>query len=505
MIPHCFRVSFPRSHRRRVSRVGRAHQVLNRSNSGGHGPPYTAHRHHRRRSAGYLLVLGATMLLTVIGYASIMTARINTRMVTGTNDWAEAGAIAIAAAELAPLVLQDPDWRDSIASGVAIDFKIGDGTASIVYVDEDDDDFSTGLYDPIRAYGMGKVGDALRVRSVLLTPNSNVPMSCLGVAAHGAGGFSGFGATVSSNQIISTAASLSGFMLTINSDVEYMGSVIGPTVNGTKTKVSIARTMPDPTTVFEYYVNNGTTIPLGALPVVNGDPTIDAAVLTPSRNPYTGELNSEGIYVIDCAGGVVDIRNSRIEGTLVLINAQENDFSNHCEVLGQVTWKPAIANYPAALVEGNFDFSFQGGVMMSESGLGVNLNPVGAPYNGEEDAALDDEYPSRIQGLVYASAGSGFLSSTPYIEGVWLSGSKFGAIGGASATVDYSNQYFREPPPGFGTGPYEPVVGTWRWDVAPCGARRAPCAQDSDCCSGDCNGTSGKCVQAGLIGIDLPI
>jgi hypothetical protein len=446
------------------------------------------------------------MLITVIGYAAIVTARINTRMVTGTNDWAKAGALAIAAAELAPLVLAETsDWRSTIISGQPIAFALGDGEVSIIFVDEDDGDFATGLYDPIKVYGMALVGDAVRVRSVLLTANTQVPMSCLEVAAHSVSDISGLLATITSNQTLSTSASVTGLLATINADVEYMGSVTGVTVNGTKIKVPDARTMPDPVTLFEYYVNNGTEIPLGDLPLVSGDPTIDATVLTPTYNPYSGGLNAKGIYVIDCAGGVVDIRNARIEGTIVLLNAEEDYFSKHCQITGKVSWKPAVPNYPALMVQGALDVGFDGGVQMSEADLGVNLNPTGAPYVGEEDSQLDDSYASRIQGLVYATRSLGFPGNTPTIKGVVLSGNVIGISGSTKATLNYDSRCYLDPPPGFGTGPYEPVVGTWQWDVAPCASGNTPCTNDSDCCSGTCGKITEKCMPGVTAEIALPL
>lgn len=453
-----------------------------------------------------MLVLGATMLITVIGYAAIVTARINTRIVTDTNDWARAGKLAIAVAELAPLVLAETaDWQTDLTSGEPVSFKLDGHEVTLIFVDEDDGDFSTGLYDPVRAYGMATVREAVRVRSVLLTPNTTVPMSCLEVAAHSSSGFVGLNATLNSNQVISTAGGITGLMVTINADVEYAGSLAGVTVNGTQSKTSTPRVMPDPSSVFDYYVNNGTAIPLASLPTFDGQPAVDEAVLTPTSNPFTGDLNPEGIYVIDCEGGIVNIRNSRIEGTLVLLDTVENDLSEHSKVVGQVTWKPAVANYPAALVQGNFDFGFEGGGVMQESVIGVNLNPVGVPYNGEEDSSLDDGYPSRIQGLIYSTSGSGFTSDTPYLEGVWLTGGSSGAVGGSNATANYSRRHYLDPPPGFGAGPFEPVVGTWRWDEPPCALNFTPCNTDDDCCSGTCNNGTGKCRPNAVVEIDVAL
>ncbi len=458
----------------------------------------------RRRSAGYLLVLGAAMLLTVIGYASIMTARINTRMVTGTNDWAEAGALAIAAAELAPLLLLGDAWRDNIQNGVAVEFEFGGGTASIIYVDEVDGDFSTGPYDPIRAYGMATVGDAVRVRSVQLTPNVTVPLSSLEVAVHCSGGVSGTLASITSNQTISTEGSLTGFLFNVNADVEYMGTAVGPTVSGTLTKTLTARGMPDPESVFQFYINNGTSIPVSALPVSGGNPTIEAVALTSRYNPFTGEVNQSGIYVIDCEGQAVKIKDARLNATLVLLNAPDSGLSDKCAVLGQVSWQPAIPNYPALLVQGHLDFSFEGGTQLSELSLGVNLN-LGEGSQQVLNVDLDGSYPSRIKGLIYASSDVSVLSENAKIQGVLLSGGSIDISSAAESTIDYSNRFYRDPPPGFGAGPYEPVVGTWRWDEAPCGIRQTDCTLDSDCCSGNCNEVTGKCTPNAVVSINLPI
>ncbi|HNO78187.1 MAG TPA: hypothetical protein PKN33_09020 [Phycisphaerae bacterium] len=460
----------------------------------------------KRPAAGYMLVLGATMLITVIGYAAIVTARINTRIVTGTNDWARAGELAIATAELAPLILaESPDWRTDLTSGEPVSFKLDGYEVNLVFIDEDDDDFSTGLYDPIRAYGIAMVGDAVRVRSVLLTPNSTVPMSCLELAAYSVDGLVGLTATLSTNQMIGTAAGMTGLLLTINGDVEYATTFLGVILNGTQNKAAEKRTMPDSSSVFDYYVNNGTAIPLDSLSSFDGRPSISDAVLTPTSNPYTGELNSEGIYVIDCDGGAINIVNSRIDGTLVLLNAADSLLSAHSAVVGQVTWKPAVPNYPALMVQGQIDLDFEGGVAMKETTLGVNLNPIGSPYNGDEDASLDDEYRSGIQGIVYASDGTALIGNSPYISGALLSDAEMNLSGGTKATVNYSNRYYLDPPPGFGAGPYQPVVGTWRWDEAPCALNFTPCSTDADCCSGTCNNGTGKCRPSAVVEIDVSL
>jgi hypothetical protein len=421
-----------------------------------------------RRGAAYMVVLGAAMLLTVIGYAAVVNARMNTRMVTDTNDWAEAGTLAVAGAELAcTLVNELADWRDRFNGGVEVTRNLGRGTLTVVLIDEDDGDLTTDTHLPVRAYGIGRVGDAVRVRSVQLSPNASLPLSCLEVSIHSVGIWGSLFATVSSDQIISTASDVAGGFTQLNADVEYVGSFFGVTVNGTKTQVTAIRSVPDPAGVFDYYLANGTEIPLADLPVVNGYPTIHQAVLTAQRNPYGGGTNPAGIYVIDCAGGVVRIQDSRLEATLVLLNGAASDLAQHCAAVGQVNWRPEIPNYPVVVAQGNFDMDFDGENVMNESSLGVNLNPAGAPYYGQEDAALDDEYPSIIQGLIYSTAGGGFSGGTPHLRGVFVTAGIAGAANSADGRVTYDDRYYRDPPPGFGTGPLEPVAGTWRWDALP--------------------------------------
>lgn len=447
----------------------------------------------RRTAGAYILVLGATMLLAVIGFAALQTTRVNTRTVKNTNDWTEAGLIAIAGTELAPvLIADDPDWRTTFVSGVPIEKSLGDHTFSIVLVDEIDGDLTTGSSDPVRAYGLSCIGDAVRARSVLLKPNESVPLSCLEASIHCGGLFSVTTSTFSTNQFVSTGQYVSGFLATINGDVEAAYASFGVTINGTEKTGVLPRSIPDVTSVFDYYVENGTELPISVLPI-DGVPTIKNAVLTPSVNSITGETNNLGIYVVDCQDQPVQVSDSRIHGTLVFLNAPDNLIGQDCAVVDQVTWEPALPNYPSLLVDGDMEFKFSGGTVMDESALGVNLNPPGAPFHGSADSDLSDTYPSMISGLVFVSSRLCFSASTPTFKGVVVSKLGSFSISGVQVSVEYSNRFYREPPPGFGSGPYEPVAGTWRWDTPPCRTKNQACTQDSDCCSGDCNLSSGKC------------
>lgn len=426
-----------------------------------------------RRATGYVLVLGAAMLLTVIGYAAIVLARTNTRMVVGTNDWAEAGVLAIAAAENAPIVIADKsDWRTALTSGTEFGTQnLGRGTCSIVLVDEDDGDFTTHEYGPIRAYGVGRVGEAVRVRSVLLERDASTPLGCLERALLTDEGqwWAQTDWTVSGSIHCNSTIVVYGAAV-IHGDVEAVesiGTYLGGSIDGTETEGVAARAFPDKTSVFEYYVANGTEIPVGSLTSYYGTPSITDAVLTPTYNPFTGELNEQGIYVIDCEGQAIGIRNSRIVATLVLLNTPDDDSPTNSKVSGVVNWIPAQPNFPALLADGDMTFAFDGTSQMDEAVLGINLNPIGSLAVGLQNDTLDDTYPSIITGIVYVREVMRFESGSSAFQGVLMSAGGNSDASGAKASIVYDDRYYRDPPPGFGAGPYQPVAGTWRWDTLP--------------------------------------
>ena len=71
----------------------------------------------RRRGTAYLLILGVSVVLSVIGAAAVTLARVKARGVTQDSDWSEAQALAFSAAEHAlARIGATPDWRTQFAS-----------------------------------------------------------------------------------------------------------------------------------------------------------------------------------------------------------------------------------------------------------------------------------------------------------------------------------------------------------------------------------------------------
>src|SRR5688572_5792426 len=99
----------------------------------------------RRRGSVYAMVLGITMLITVIGVGALATSRVTARAAAASTDWQEAGCLAFSAVEHAiaklnaDAVISPDTWRNPYVSGqTGFTCTLGGGTMSWALVDEDD-------------------------------------------------------------------------------------------------------------------------------------------------------------------------------------------------------------------------------------------------------------------------------------------------------------------------------------------------------------------------------
>ena len=177
-------------------------------------------------------------------------------------------------------------------------------------------------------------------------------------------------------------------------------------------------------------------------------------VLSPASNPFgSGITNPQGIYVLDCDGGKLNIRDSRIVGTLVFVNQNATIVDQ-----GSINWSPAligsdpsVPNMPALLAEESIELYFEA-ADLDEGQLNVNLNPPGTPYKGETDTDKADVFPSLIQGVVYSIINVEIMNG-PRFDGVIVSGNDIVSTD-ADLQVTYDPVYFkRNAPPGFQVDP----------------------------------------------------
>jgi len=191
---------------------------------------------------------------------------------------------------------------------------------------------------------------------------------------------------------------------------------------------------------------------------------IHRKVLSPATNPFgTGTTNSDGIYVIDCAGAKLSIKDSRIVGTLILLDPNSESI-----IEGSISWEPAVvssdplvSNLPALMVNKDLNVSFDS-TDLDEGTVNANFNPAGTPHAGSEDADRDDSYPSLLNGVVYTSKKF-TLANHPTMEGVVVSQTDI-IVNGSDLDVTYDPIYYEtNAPPGFRADPViEIVPGSFR-------------------------------------------
>jgi hypothetical protein len=175
-------------------------------------------------------------------------------------------------------------------------------------------------------------------------------------------------------------------------------------------------------------------------------------VISPSLNPF-GATNAEGIYWINCNNSKLVIERSRILGTLLVINPGPNS----CVANGPIAWEPAVAGYPALLVDAdvpdNADFLINcTNRVLSEKENSVNFNPTGAAHDEfGVDADMNDTYHSGIRGLI-AIRDDLTTQYRSLIRGQVIVGDDM-TVSANECEVEYLTDSLLNPPPGF-TAPY---------------------------------------------------
>ncbi len=387
----------------------------------------------RRRATAYLAVVGTSVVVALIGLAALTTVRIEARSLQGGGDLMEAMHYAQSAIEMGRYKIRnDPNWRTNLTNGTWIHEKpIGSGLYSLEGLDPIDGIIANILDHPLTLIGTGIKGDARYKLQVRLQSKGGA-LTCLQVPQHSGSNTTMSGATVSATGgPVSSNGSVSVSSSNVGANVEAVGSITGSYYWGTKTSSISPRTMPE-TSVFDYYIANGTPINIASIPKANGVPTIQDVTLSNLTNPYGG-TNLQGIYVISCAGSNLRIRNSAIVGTLVVLDPGEFSIQNG------INWIPAVPNYPALLVRGN--------VQLAYTKLDFALNLV--------------TIPSLVTGLIYASNDVS-TSASVTVTGALIAGRNISNTG--ALTLTYDPTLLLAPPPGFSgeSGDIEVVPGSWK-------------------------------------------
>jgi hypothetical protein len=420
----------------------------------------------------YVFVLATSMLVTVIGLSVLTVTQINNRSIGQSNDTAEAELLAEDAVEYATsLLAADSNWRTTYSSGsVTAGKALGHGTISFKLVDETDGNLANNTTDTVRIYGYGRVNNATRIYSLLFTP-STPALTCLQVAIDSVGTLTSTSSKALGNGTLATNSNMVGsggsdFPLEAAGTIDVTGGG-----KGIRYPNMPARTFPDASTIFSTYTAaamGGTTVnfallPMGSSPTAS---TITHRLISPNSNPW-GSTNAKGIYIINCAGNSVSIKNSRIAGTLVFLNA------NTVYLETGNLFEPAVNNYPVLLVQGNLQVNLTSAKVTENSPTpSVNFNPDTTPYplgtgGSGSNGSTSDSFSQNFSGLAYASGNLSFTNQ-PSITGVFVAGGTCTLTNAGSMTLNYDSTYYSNPPPGFtGGGVLTAAGGSWRWETAP--------------------------------------
>jgi hypothetical protein len=172
---------------------------------------------------------------------------------------------------------------------------------------------------------------------------------------------------------------------------------------------------------------------------------IENVLLGSSSNPFGSKIVSpNGIYTIDASGQDLLIRDCRINGTIVVLNA------NKVELENSISWEPAGRNFPAVISNAPLeDHTIT--ATLSESTIGVNLNPTAAPYLGSSNTNASDSYPCVITGAMISTRDV-ILDGEAILTGPVMSPQKV-TVTSEDLTINFPSDLIYNPPPGFYADP----------------------------------------------------
>ncbi|MBE3095670.1 MAG: carbohydrate binding domain-containing protein [Planctomycetes bacterium] len=214
------------------------------------------------RGSVYITVLGAALLITIIGLSVMFVQQVQNRTASGASDYAEARLYARSALESGMYVIYaDSLWRTHFGNGAwCTDVPIGSGTFSLEAMDPVDGNVPSGASDPVVLTGTGCKGEA-RYRMQVKIETAQTLGACLEVSMHAGHDLITDGATLNSDQFISANHYTIGQNgAKIYADAEAVNSISGGTYYKATRSGIKPRTIPNSGTALNYYITNGTPI-----------------------------------------------------------------------------------------------------------------------------------------------------------------------------------------------------------------------------------------------------
>lgn len=344
-----------------------------------------------RRGSAYILVLGATMLVTTmaIGAAMVLSSEIQSQ--AKRRELAQTTIAAQSVLELGALTFDNSvGQRKAIAQGAAVvSARIG-GVKAATYATAQDGSAIT--LDPADPFTMTSYAEGLNASqgvTIDVTPVAATPTS-FAAAIHAGGSITISKSTIGGGPMFGATGSVTaGSNSTIATPVYSSDLIAGGTFSaGTKSGVD-KKTMPSELGL-EYYASRATPIAYASIP----SGTIENCVMGPGLNPY-GTADVNGLYAIDCGGKDLRIRDCRIAVSLIVWNV------GTLTVEKGVHWATPNKRLPALGMKGTALSLALTDASIAESSVRVNLTPIALPFQGVGDTTTTSVLPNTLQGAFY--------------------------------------------------------------------------------------------------------
>lgn len=404
-------------------------------------------RRARHTGSIYLPVLGAAMMVTIIGLSAMWITRIQRYHGQGQIDYVQAQLYARSGIEAGLLeIATNTNWRSAASSTWASNRAIGGGTFSLTATDPDDSDLADSDYDSVVLLATGYKGDAVHKMQVTVDAVAT-PLELLKYAIHVGDVFKvkagdtltlDGGAGSTNNEFIIDGV--------LDGDVEADDKSGNGTITGTLTVPIPDKQMPD-SGIFAMYRSMAVTITPSSW-------TMEKFVLGPNVNPW-GTVSPEGIYYINTNGNDLTIRKARISGTLVIDTGGKT-----VKIHDPVFIEPADSQYPVLVINGDLEINIRSSEnSLDEDDWNTNFNPSTLPYNGVSDWDTSDEYPNEIRGLVHVLDDL-LLKGSSLIRGAIIATDDVEVDGNIS--IIYDPSLYSNPPIGYANMSMEIAQGGWK-------------------------------------------
>lgn len=372
----------------------------------------------RRRGGAYVLVLGVTTMVAVLGVGGVLAQRAQLESRTRLAEMAAARGAAIASLEWGMQWLADTsDWRSQLSSSPLIPSPPIDGAnITILALAEDGTPLdASDTSESVRLGATASVGKAIQHYRVVLRPRTTPdPLLSKAIVSKEDvvfedGSFLHATAPLRARKAEASSADVYADVV-VSSD--YRGGTYHGTTDDSATKPDVPVLLSDD---LELLFRTATVINARALPQDGGTYWLSGA-LGPGVNTAGGSANADGIYLINGQGEPVGIRGLRLLGAVAIYNVHRDtiviDGSNDLDA--------GSTGLPVLVINGDLASTMRT-APLAETDAGVSLNPVGMPdADGSTDKDTGDTFPSRIRGVVWVDRSVAIAWPGVMIQGVLI-------------------------------------------------------------------------------------